>query len=237
MSSIGKHAVLYSEGYDLTRFFDNLDINDGFGSADTTTFGPDTDEESIPTNRGGDAQGKGLFVQTLLQPIDTVLRAALGVDSVMTFSPLGDNVGSPAILWTGQENNYTVKNPYADAIRTSLKSKANGAQRAGIFLFGKATKTGPFTGTTYDTGLLGELASINWYGHLHVFDCTSDITVLIETSANNVAWVTLTTFTVVSTGVVDGELKSGLGAVHRYRRMRITSGAGTLAVALATDYS
>ena len=236
--SIGKNAVFYQGGYDLTSYFREFDAADAGGDADTTPFGPTNDETSMPDGtRKGDATLGGFYVQVpVTEPIDATLRAAFQVDTPAAFGPLGDAIGLPLLLWIAQTKQYSVKHPLKGVITTALKSVADGPKRTGQSLHAKATRSSPYTGATYDAGTAGELASGPWIAQIHATAVTSNLTVLVETSADgSTAWVTLTTFTAItSAAVVGSERKSGTAVVHRYRRIRVTAGAGTFAVGLAT---
>lgn len=236
MAQIGKNAEIYVSGWDMTTTLTAYSVKDSVGSIDTTAFGPTSDETSMPDSiRKGEVTLDGFYVQTpITAPMDATLRAANGTTVPALIYPLGSTAGNPGVITPAETLDYTVKQDVGDAVRTSVKSKSNAAQRVGQSLHANAPRTSPYTGANYDSAAAGELAAGTWVAEIQATVVTADLTVLVETSADgSTAWVTLTTFTVITLAALRGsEIKTGSGAIHRYRRIRATVGAGTFTVAL-----
>jgi hypothetical protein len=234
--TIAKYAEIYLAGWDLTTALQKVDPSTEFGSIDTTCFGPTTDETSIPDDiRKGGIKLDGFFVETPVTfPLDTTLRGLAGTTAAGIYYPAGSTAGYPGVLWQAETLAYSVKHDVGDAVRLALETTANAGQRTGDSLHALAARTHPYSGSNYDPGAAGELTAGEWAAAIEATNVTSNLTVLIETSADgSTGWVTLCTFTTITSAAGRGsEYKRGTGAIHRYRRIRTVGGAGTITVAL-----
>lgn len=234
--TIAKYAEIYLAGWDLTSYLQKVDPSTSFGQIDTTCFGPTTDETSIPDAiRSGGVKLDGFWIETpVTAPIDTTLRGLAGTTAAGLYYPAGSTAGNPGVLWLAESLAYTTKHDVGDAVRISLDTTANAGMRTGDSLHALAARTHPYSGANFDSGLAGEIAAGEWAAAIAATNVTSDLTVLIETSADgSTGWVTLCTFTTITSAAARGsEYKRGTGAIHRYRRIRTTGGAGTVTVAL-----
>ena len=219
----GKSGKVAIDQFDLTGYFNSMDINRDVEGPETTVFGLD-DRTYLPGGlRGGTVSLAGFWDSTATTGVDEVIAAALGATSanVITLGPGGltnstSYVSDSAYLLSAFHTSYSISAPVDGIVSITVDVQSTGGLEQGRALHNIAAETATDTGNSID----GAAATSNGgVGHLHVTAASGGspiLDVLIEDSANDSDWTTLITFTQAS--AVTSQRSAVTGEVLRYIR-------------------
>lgn len=223
--SHGASASVFSNGYDLTAYFNSFEGTGQNEPAETTTFG-NTAKTYIPGVSDGNMKAEGLFDATAGASGDK-LNQAIANRAVTTvcYWPEGDTLGNRGVGLAGHESAYDIKSDVSDANKVSAEFQSS-VGREGITshrAVASSTAAGTATVIDHTTGSTGHAV-----GYLQVTGATSGtVTVKLQDSADNSSYTDLITFTAItSSNAPFAERLEASGTVRRYTRA-VWSGAGT----------
>jgi len=242
----GKNTAVYIDEFDLSSYFNDVNVTLDNDTAETTAFG-DTNKSFILGTRGGTLSMSGMWAADT-DGSDEELQALLGnaTTPILTIRQGAAAIGSRAIIAQANETNYAISNPVADVstISADFECTPNQVSNLTFALAGGVQLT---AGASIAHGSLGDLSSVDnaassangGAGTLHVPTNTvnGNTTIKIQHSANNSSWADLISFTVVGSTVKTSEIKAVSGTVNRYLRATAStagsSGSITFMVAFA----
>lgn len=231
----GRNVAILHGAYDLTTYFNSVDVPNEVEEVETTTFGS-TSKTFLLGFAESSISLEGYWDGTA-NAVDARLQAVLGGSGTPT--TVGWNqttIGNRAILASGIEKSYGITAGVGDAVAVSAEMRADGGVDYGVFLHnltaeGAGGNTDPYDGTA---------GSSNGYATtLHVTALSGGGTWTIKVqhcTTSGGVYADLVTFT-NATGITS-ERKTGTGTVNQYLRVlwTIAGGAGnsaTFAVAFA----
>jgi len=242
----GKNTAVYIDEFDLSSYFNDVNVTLDNDTAETTAFG-DTNKSFILGTRGGTLSMSGMWAADT-DGSDEELQALLGnaTTPILTIRQGAAAIGSRAIIAQANETNYAISNPVADVstISADFECTPNQVSNLTFALAGGVQLT---AGASIAHGSLGDLSSVDnaassangGAGTLHVPTNTvgGNTTIKIQHSANNSSWADLISFTVVGSSAKTSEIKAVSGTVNRYLRATAStagsSGSITFMVAFA----
>lgn len=240
----GKDTSVLVNGFDLSRFFNNVDISGEVDAIETTTF-QSGGKTYVAGQRDGKASLSGYWEANPLAPtpdkVDDVLNALIGEaapPAVMTTSPLGaGSAGLSCSLWSALTSKYSVASPFNGVVSCMAEQTGDGGIYAGIFLASLASRSATASSAAQN-GLAATTKGA--VAHLHVTalaGTTPSVTVIVEDSADGATgWAQIGAFTLQN--AVGAQRIEIAGTVRQYTRVTYTiAGSGghsvTFAVALA----
>jgi hypothetical protein len=241
----GKNAIVLAKQYNLSPYLTTITASNAVETPETTTFSSD-DRSYITGHTEGTVSFEGLFdgttdgvtVGATEDGIDKILSDALGssTNTVMTVSGDGGAFGRRAILLDAISTTYEVTSPLTDVVAISGGANANDGLEYGVWLTYNTAYTTTTNGTAVDNAASSANGSV---ANLHVTTNTRStaVSVKVQHSTDNSAWVDLITFTSVSSSTLTSERKTTTGTVNRYTRVLITPTAGTGSITLSVAFS
>ena len=216
----GKNVDVFINEFDLTAFFNNMDLNREAENPETTTFSKN-DRTFIAGLKGGNVSLSGFF-DSAAGASDEVLNATLGAaaDRVVTIGPGGTAIGDVTYLFRTRTSSYNVSGSVDSVVEVTADLLANREIDRGVALHNLTAET--VTGDSNATSVDGLGVTTNGgTGHLHVTAVSTPTTldVDIEDSADDAAWLALTggTFTQVTTAAISEQITVAAGqAVRQY---------------------
>jgi hypothetical protein len=235
----GKGTRILIGTADLSTYFNDTSLSASVETAETTTYGVTGDAKTYVTGlQDSTVSLSGLFDDTA-GAADEIISTALGSDDDIVFTIAQDGglvVGRRCLLGQSIETKYDITSPVADVVSTALDLQSDGESLHGVVLAAADAISSTSNGTSVD----GVASSANGgTATLHVTANTrnGNITVKVQHSADNVTFVDLATFAVVSTTTLTAERLSVASGttVNRYLRASYTvagsTGSATIAVA------
>ncbi len=226
--SVGKSAVILSDQFDITAFFNSLNCNHEVGSGETTVFG-NNDRNFLATLKGGNLSAEG-FGDFSSNAIDQILNAALGVAAgqIITVGFAGLTVGNRVRVCKAKETRYSLSQRVDGVVTTGMDVMADGGLLPGVSLHALAAETASSNSASVDNLVATTGGGVT---NLHLTAVTAvggdSLTVTIEDSADNSIWATIATFTVLTTAVTSEQLAIA-GTIRRYVRSKwVKGGVGT----------
>lgn len=243
----GKGTAVYLDKYDLSGFFNSVDTSFSMDVAETTSFGSSA-KSYIPGLEDGTLSLSGLYSQDT-DGVDDVLSTALATATtpLVTVVFSAGTIGNKAIVAKAHETSYGISNPVGDVASVSAEFNASTDATANV-TYGIRTGVILTDGSSIAYGSLGNLAAVDngaatsagAFANLHVPANTISggaTTIKIQSSADNLTWADLITFTAVSASTPTSEQKAVTGTVARYLRATAStagsSGAITFHVSIA----
>lgn len=216
----GKNVDVFINEFDLTAFFNNMDLNREADNPETTTFSKN-DRTFIAGLRGGNISLSGFFDSVALG-VDEVLNATLGAaaDRTVTIGPEGTAIGNITYLFKTRTTSYNVSGAVDGVVEVTADLLANAEIDRGVALHNLTAET--VTGDTNSSSVDGLAATSNGgVGNLHVTSITTGTTldVDIEDSADDAVWAVLTggSFAQVTTTTTSEQITVAVGqAVRQY---------------------
>jgi len=219
MALAGEHIQVLVDGYDLTGDHNRVNIDDKRVMMNTTTFG-DSVRKFIMGQRHAGLQHRG-YMNADVAKSHPVLKG-VDVDGVVSIL-VGQNdtpqVGDPVYCMAARQNRYQISAQVGGVI-PFVATFANAGDRIGWgeALVVDASITDSTTGTAVDYGV-----STNNGGaiilHITQATLTDTYNILVEGSADDIAYSTLGTFT-ADGSMVNSEHVSVIGNIPRYVRYR-----------------
>lgn len=221
----GKQTRIYVNGYNLTGFFRKSSSELMRETAESTVFGLD-DKTYLAGVKDATASLEGLF-DGVVDGVEDVLLAALNADpTILTILPQGDALGNVAHGFTSLETKYAIDSSTDDivSLNTELQSNAGRDRLLVQHALGSDVASGQ------SASIDNAVQTINGgVGYLQVPDIAgiTNLSVLIEDSADNSAFATILTFAGVTAD--RGRQRVEItGTVRRYTRSRwVFTGAGS----------
>lgn len=214
----GKSCAVYVNGRDLSAYFTSAGPEMSRDLAETTTMGKDS-KTFIPGLRESMFSADGLFdgnAAAAAAIVDTALGAS--TDSLVAIYPIGDTaLGSVGYAMRARAKAHKVKSPVDGVVDTSAEFQGDDdADRVlSHHVLGAETNAG--NAASIDGGAA---TTSGGAAHLHVTALTgTSITVVIQDSADNVAWATILTFTAATVaGTSERVATSSSATIRRYTR-------------------
>lgn len=242
----GKSTGVLMDEFDLSSFFNSVDVASSIETAETTAFGA-TAKSYIVGLRDGTVSLSGMFSQDA-NGSDAELEDVLGATTtpLLTVQLDSGTIGNRAVIAKAHSTNYSISSPVADIVTVTADFNASTDATANVTL-SIAHGVQLTTGDAIAFGSLGNLASVDGTAssanggaaNLHVVANTLDdaVTIKVQDSADDATFADLVSFTAVSAGSTTSEQKAVTGTVERYIRATATtsatSGSVTFHVAFA----
>lgn len=222
----GRLTRVYINGYDLTGFFRKAGSEMTREVAESTVFNLDA-KTYLPGLRDATASLEGLF-DGAVDGIEEVLLAALAADpTILTILPQGDGIGNVAHGLSSLETKFSIESSTDDivSLNNEVQSSSGRARLLVQHALGSEVATGQ--SASIDNTVVSTLNG--GVGFLHVPDIAgiTNLSVLIEDSADNSIFATILTFAGVTAD--RGRQRVEItGTVRRYTRARwVFTGAGS----------
>lgn len=214
----GKNIDVFVNEFDLTAFFNNMDLSREADNPETTTFSKN-DRVFIAGMKGGNVSLTGFF-DSAAGASDEVLNATLGAaaDRVVTIGPGGTAIGDATYLFRTRTSSYNISGSVDGVVEVSADLLANREIDRGFSLHNLTAETS--TGDT-NASAIDNLADTDNGGtaHLHVTALATPTTidVDVEESVDDAVWTVLASFTQVTTSVTSEQITvAALANVDRY---------------------
>lgn len=228
---VGKNTVILVDKYDLTSYFNALDLGVSVDLPETTTFGNGSKRRQVVGLKDGQVAPKGLF-DGAANAVDGALRAAFAAatDPLLTVDLIGAAIGNPAVLAQAIEAQYSVQAPLAGVVETmaEFKPSQDYGVEFGVSLHALAAETVSTNSTSVDNAASSANGGV---AHLHVTalagDGTQTANIVVQHSADNAVWADLVTFAQVTTATTKQRSTVAAGTtVNRYLRAKSTIALG-----------
>ena len=223
--------VVFNE-FDLSCFFNNVDMSREADTPEVTTFCDDF-RAYITGFRGATLSFSGFYDPTTTTGSDEILANSIGATnaSIVSYAPNGFAVGEPIYLFRTHSTGYSVSQPVDGVVSITADMNATGTLVRGFSLHQLAAETTTANGTSVD-GTAS--TTTGWTAHLHVTAVsggTPTLDVDVADSANDTTFATVTgaSFTQVTTSPSSERLTSSTSTatVRRYVRAEWTISGST----------
>lgn len=242
----GKGTSVLLDEFDLSTYFNSVDVSMSTDTAETTSFGA-TSKSYIVGLRDGTLSLSGMWAADT-DGSDEELSALLGsaTTPIVTVAYDSGTIGNRATLTKAHQTSYNISSPVADIVTVTADFNASTDATANLTL-SIAQGVQLTTGSSVAFGSLGNLASVDntassangGVANLHVVTNTLDdaATIKVQDSTDDSTFADLITFSSVSSATATTEQKVVTGTVNRYVRATVstsaTSGALTFHIAFA----
>lgn len=232
----GKGTNVLLDEFDLTTYFNSVDVSTSIETAETTSFGA-TSKSYITGLRDGTLSLSGMWAADT-DGSDEELSAILGAATtpIVTVAYNAGTIGGRATLAKAHETSYSISSPVADVVTVTADFNASTDGTANLTL-SIANGVQLSTGSAIAFGSLGDLSSVDGgassanggMGNLHVTANTldADCTIKIQDSADDATFADLITFSTVSSATATTEQKAVTGTVAQYLRATASSAASS----------
>lgn len=233
----GKGVAVLVDEYDFSSYFNDMTATSSVDTAETSTFG--TSAKSYVTgHQDGTVSLGGYFESTDSVGTDQYFASKLAgaTKQKVIVMPGGHSNGARAVLIESDTTSYEVSSPIADVVGASAEFQASDGVEHGVVLSSGSAISATGNGTSVDNGVATTNGGV---GFLSVPTNTrnGNITVKIQSSADNSTFADLITFTVVSSATATSQKVEVTGTVARYLRVSYTvagsTGSATPTVAFA----
>jgi hypothetical protein len=232
----GKDTNVLLDEFDLSAYFNSVDVSTSTDTAETTAFGS-TSKSYIVGLADATLSLSGMFAQDA-DGSDEELQAILGSATTPLVSVLlnAGTIGNRAVVAKAHETNYAISSPVADIVTVTADFNASTDGTANL-TYGLRTGVQLTTGASIAYGSLGDLASSDGgassanggMANLHVTANTVDdaVVIKVQDSADDATFADLITFSSVSATTKTSEQKAVTGTVARYLRVTASSASAT----------
>lgn len=233
----GKGVAVLVDEYDFSSYFNDMTATSSVDTAETSTFG--TSAKSYVTgHQDGTVSLSGYFESTASVGTDQYFASKLAgaTKQKVIVMPGGHSNGARAVLIESDTTSYEVSSPIADVVGASAEFQASDGVEHGVVLSSGSAISATGNGTSVDNGVATTNGGV---GFLSVPTNTrnGNITVKIQSSADNSTFADAITFTVVSSATATSQKVEVTGTVARYLRVSYTvagsTGSATPTVAFA----
>lgn len=223
----GKDSKALLGKYDISTFLTSASASMAIEAAATSTFGS-LAKTYLTGQNDGTISFTGLFDGDV-DAIDDILEDVIDNDltPVITFAHDGGmTVGRKATLAEVKQTSYAISAPVADVVSLTGEFQVTGGLRQGVLLAALSAITATTDGASVDNLASSSLGAT---ANLHVTANTrdSDTTIKVQSSADNVTFADLITFTTVGATVLTSQSATATGTVNRHLRAQTTLAAGT----------
>lgn len=242
----GKGTSVLLDEFDLSPYFNSVDVSTSIDTAETTGFGSNS-KSYLTGLRDGTLSMSGMWSADT-DGSDEELSAILGATTTPVVTVMYDSgtIGNRATVAKAHETSYSISSPVADVVTVTADFNASTDGTANVVL-SIANGVQLTTGAGIAFGSLGNLASVDGaassanggMANIHVTANTLDDTCVIKVqdSTDDSTFADLITFSTVSAATATSEQKAVTGTVERYIRVTAassaTSGSITFHVAFA----
>lgn len=243
----GKGSKILLDEFDLSAFFNSVDVAQSLETAETTGFGS-TAKSYIPGLQDATLSLSGMFSQET-DGSDEELQEILGsaTTPLLTVILQAGTIGNTAIVAKAHETSYSISSPVGDVVSITADFNASTDATANL-KYGLRNGKVLTTGNSIAFGSLGNLSSVDnsassangGVANLHVTANTitgGATTIKVQHSTDNSSWADLITFSAVSASTVTTQQSVVTGTVNRYLRATASTagsaGAITFNVAFA----
>lgn len=232
----GKNATVLFGAYNLSTYLNELGLTKSIETGETTTFNAGS-KTYVTGLQDGTVSLSGLFDGNA-NAIDEVMQAAIASDNrdVSTVAPSAEAVGVVASLVDAHTGSYEISSPVADVVSVTADLQSEAGILRGVMLTDGSAISTTSSNASVNNGASTANGAV---AHLHVTanDRDGAITVKVQHSADNLAWVDLGTFASVSSASTTSERITITGTVNQYLRADFTvagsSGSATIHVSIA----
>lgn len=221
----GRLTRVYVNGYDLTGFYRKQQSELTREVADSTVFNQ-ADKAYLPGQRDASASLEGLF-DGAVDGIEQVLLAAFSADpSILAVLPQGDALGAVAHGFSALQTKYAIDASKDDVVALANEFQSAAARDRLLVQHALGTEAASGQSASIDNGAASTNGGV---GLLQVPDLAgiTNLSVLVEDSADNSSWATILTFAGV-TAVRNAQRIAITGTVRRYTRCRwVFTGTGS----------
>ena len=235
----GKNIAVFVDEYDFSAYFTDMTAAEKVDTADVTAFGA-AGKSYILGNQDGTLSLSGFFEATASTGTDQYFAGVKGstTKQKVVAALEGHSVGTRAVMLQADASSYQVSASVGDAIKTSAEFQASESIDHGVILSSGSTVSATGNGTGVDNGAASSNGGVAFLS-VPVNTRNGNITVKVQSSADNSTFADLLTFTVVSSTTKTSEriLVAAGTAVPRYLRVSYTvagsTGSATPTVAFA----
>jgi hypothetical protein len=232
----GKNTNVLLDEFDLSAYFNSVDVSATTDTAETTAFGSSS-KSYIVGLADATLSLSGMFAQDA-DGSDEELSAILGSATTPIVSVLLDagTIGNRAVAAKAHETSYAISSPVADIVTVTADFNSSTDGTANL-TYGLRTGVQLTTGASIAFGSLGDLASVDQsassanggMANLHVTANTVDdaVVIKVQDSADDLTFADLITFSSVTATTVTSEQKAVTGTVERYVRVTASSSSAT----------
>ena len=223
----GKNVRLYVDEFDFSSYFNDASATTNIDTAETSAFG-DSAKTYIVGHTDGTVSLSGMFESTASTGTDDFFASALGSSTKQNVivSLEGTALGSRIVAMQADSTSYEVSSPIGDVVQASVEFQANEGVNHGVLVSNGSAVTATGSGTGVDNGAATTNGGVG-YLSVPVNTRNGNITVKIQSSADNSTFADLVTFTVVSGSTVTSERIEVTGTVARYLRVNYTVAGST----------
>ncbi len=232
------HTKIFGGKYDLSTYFNGVDVDSTIDLAETSTFGNTfktfvSGLKDATTALTGFFDGGAAAVDQYLKGVfSTSDEWTVGLDTDAA-PDASTHVGKTAKVMLALEKDYKISSKINAAVAISATLQAISGVIQGVFLHSAAASEAAPAAFDYHDNLAATTAG--GAANLHVTAVTGPpgtCTILVEHSTDHSTWVTLCTFDNVTAAV--GQQKTYAGTVRRYTRANLTAlDTGTVTFAVA----
>lgn len=239
--SHGAAAKLYANGYQLSRFLQDVNLGSDLGEDDVTCIGQTTtpfyksflagSSETILKAEGLFDGSSETYDPTRDPPkpgIDYVLNAALGAATSpkLTYLPYGDGFGYYGYGMQADESKYDIVKVVDQVVKVSAEFRSDTGLERGVILEADGTvRSSSSSGTSVNQGASSSLGA-SAILQARVWSGGGSAVVKVQHSSDNVNWVDLITFSAVS-AEPEAQRVAVTGTVNQYVRADWTLEGGT----------
>ena len=232
----GKGSQVLVDEFDLSAYFNSVDVATSQDTAETTAFGA-TSKSYLLGLADATLSLSGMFAQDT-DGSDEELSAILGAATTPLVSVLFDagTIGNRAVVAKAHETSYALSSPVADIVTVTADFNASTDGTANL-TYSLRTGVALTAGAAIAHDALGNLASVDntastangGMANLHVTANTVDdaVTIKVQDSADDSTFADLITFSNVTATTVTTEQKAVTGTVARYLRVTASTAAAT----------
>lgn len=231
----GKGTSVLIDEFDLSAYFNSVDVSTSIDTAETTAFGANS-KSYITGLRDGTLSLSGMWSADT-DGSDEELSAILGATTtpVVTVEFDAGTIGNRATLARAHETSFSISSPVADVVTVTADFNASADTAAGVNL-SIANGVQLTTGSSIAFGSLGDLASVDngassANGGMGIFHVTAntldgDALIKVQHSADDSTFADLLFFGATA-GTTSSGVRTATGTIQRYIRVTASSATAT----------
>lgn len=228
----GKNTAVVMNGYNLSGYLQEAEIEDATESLENTCFGA-TAKGFQGGLDDGSFSASGLFDGTV-GAVDEVLMAAKGVSGTLfTFAPAGlGTAGLPVKIFKALNTSYNASSSVGELVAVSVEAVSD----AGMFSASLLAPLASQVASTVNSATVDSaaLSARGYVAQLHVTAIASgNLIAKVQHSVDGTTWADLVTFT-TATAIGAQQAIATTGTVNRYiRAVGTSTGTVTYTIALS----
>lgn len=234
----GSKAKLYIGGGDVSSAFTSVSVARTRDTAETSGLGTTAKSYIVGLN-DATVSAEGMFEANSASPlVDDTIATLLASASKSAFilATQGDTAaGDPAMVGSIDESSYEISTPVDGVAAITLEFQTSDNAVSGKVLANKAARSATANGTAVDNGAAtsnGIIAALQVFA---ISGSSPSLTVNVQHSADAVTYVTLGTFTAVTSGVSAQTIATS-STVNRYVRATWTISGSTPSATFAVAF-